>query len=680
MNILKPADASILGAPAPVIAFIVLFLSVSFFCYVMFRRMDVLRKAAPDPRFSNIPTRLMRSLIYGFGQWRQPRYLGAGILHILLFAGFMILSLRSLTLIGRGFSSTFHIPFLTGSVGFAYESLKDYTVIVVLAVCLIAIVRRAVFHPKRYDHPGIAGHEHEAYIILGLVSVLMITDMIHDGSAYRAAGVCGEYHWFPAAAFASVFMPSDDPTTLNFLHVGGYWAHILFFFGLLNYLPISKHFHVITAIPNVFFSNLNKGTIKPVKYGVADWMELDQCGVSGLTGFTWKHILDFYSCADCGRCSDNCPANTVGRALSPKMISVKARDYAYEHFPIFDKTYQDQAHEKKLVGDIITEQEIWACTTCGACEAECPIFIEYIDKIVDMRRYLIDRGEVPQSLQKPLQQIKKKGNAYGAMKSKRAAWTKDLEGFEVRTLAEEERSDLLFFVDSCGSFDPRIQEITKSFARIMARNNLDFAILGQEENDSGNEVRRLGEEGLFEQVSGRNIEAFKARNFGEIVAFDPHAFNAIKNDYPERFNIIHSSQLLTRLLNSGAMSLNADYLRGRMVTYHDPCYLGRHNGIYEEPRRVLKSIPGIQYQEMRHSFSRSFCCSGGGLLLWYENEEEKERMGERRVKMAMEIGAQVIVTACPFCLINIEDAIKTTGNEGKIEVIDLVELVDRSVS
>ena len=187
MNILKPADASILGAPAPVIAFIILFLSVSFFCYVMFRRMDVLRKAAPDPRFSNIPTRLMRSLIYGFGQWRQPRYLGAGILHILLFAGFMILSLRSLTLIGRGFSSTFHIPFLTGSVGFAYESLKDYTVIVVLTVCLIAIVRRAVFHPKRYDHPGIAGHEYEAYIILGLVSALMITDMIHDGSAYRAS-------------------------------------------------------------------------------------------------------------------------------------------------------------------------------------------------------------------------------------------------------------------------------------------------------------------------------------------------------------------------------------------------------------------------------------------------------------------------------------------------------------
>ncbi|MGC8605369.1 MAG: 4Fe-4S dicluster domain-containing protein, partial [Desulfomonilaceae bacterium] len=375
MDVLKTTDTPILGVSAPSMAFIILFLSVSLFCYIMFRRIDLLRKATPDPRFSNISTRLLRSLVYGFGQWRQPRYLGAGILHILLFAGFIILSLRSLTLIGRGFSSTFHIPFLTGSLGFAYESLKDYTVLVVLIVCIVAIIRRAVFHPARYDHPGKKGHEHEAYVILGLVSALMITDMIHDGSALKGLG-SASYNYcyrFPAATFASLLMPENQITALNVLHVGGYWAHILFFFALLNYLPMSKHFHVITAIPNVFFSNLKNGTIKPVRYGVSDWMELEQCGVSDLTGFTWKHILDFYSCADCGRCTDNCPANTVGRSLSPKMISVKARDYAYERFPVFGKLSHASETEKKLVGDIITEQEIWACTTCGACEAECPI-------------------------------------------------------------------------------------------------------------------------------------------------------------------------------------------------------------------------------------------------------------------------------------------------------------------
>jgi Fe-S oxidoreductase len=680
MDILKPADTPLLGIPAPVIALFILVAAAVFFTYVMYRRIDLMRKAAPDPRFSNIPARIGRALLYGFGQWRQPRYLGAGILHILLFAGFMILSLRSLTLIGRGFSSTFHLPFLTGSVGFAYESLKDYTVLVVLIVCVIAILRRAIFHPSRYQHPGAPGHEYEAYVILGLVAALMVTDMVHDGSLYKLESVPGAYYWFPAAALASLFMPSHAPDAINVLHIGGYWAHILVFFALLNYLPISKHFHVITAIPNVYFSKLNRGAVKPVRYGVDDWMTLDQCGVSDLTGFTWKHILDFYSCADCGRCTDNCPANTVGRTLSPKMISVKARDYAYENYPIFGKAPSAQDEDRKLVGDIITESEIWACTTCGACEAECPIFIEYIDKIVDMRRYLIDRGEIPQSLQKPLQQIKKKGNAYGVMKSKRAAWAKGLEDAEVRIISEGESCDVLFFVDSCGSFDPRIQEISKSFAKIMTRTNVDFAILGPDENDSGNEVRRLGEEGLFEQVSDKNIEAFKSRSFNEIVAFDPHAFNAIRNDYAQSFPVIHSSHLISRLLNQKTIALNRNYVGDKVVTYHDPCYLGRHNGVYDEPRHVLKSIPGINYREMKRSFSRSFCCSGGGLLLWYENEDEKERMGEVRVRMAAEIGAQIIVTACPFCLINLEDAIKTTGNEGKIEVIDLIELVDRSLS
>jgi Fe-S oxidoreductase len=676
MAIIEPADFPIAGIPAPAVSAIILIAALSLFAYIMYRRLALLRIGMPDPRFDRIGERIRMALVYGFGQLRQPRYFGAGILHILLFAGFLILSLRSLTLIGRGFSSEFHLPLLTGSAAFLYEVLKDYVVLMVLAVCVICIVRRAFFHPARYDHPGVQGHEGEAYVILGLVSALMVTDMLFDGSALKASQPHGSAALFPAATLASYLLP-ESSSALNFLHVAGYWSHIVVFLALLNYLPISKHFHVITAIPNVFFANLNKGTIKPVEYGVKDWMELPDCGTGRFERFTWKHILDFYSCADCGRCSDNCPAATVGRHLSPKMISVKSRDYAYKYYPIFG-TPPDRG-DVQFTGDVITEEEIWACTTCGACEAECPILIEYIDKIVDMRRYLLDQGSIPASLQKPLQQIKKKGNAYGGSKQKRAAWTKDLEGIQVRELKKGESADLLFFVDSCGSFDPRIQEISKSFARILHRTSSDFGILGQDETDSGNEIRRIGEEGLFEQVAEKNIRAFREREFKEIVAFDPHAFNTIRNDYPERFPIVHASQLLARFLRESKLKLSGDYLSGRTVTYHDPCYLGRHNGIYDDPRSVLGSIPGIALREMGRSFSRSFCCSGGGILLWYENEEEKERMGERRVRMAQEIGAQVIVTTCPFCLINLEDAVKTTGNEGKIEVIDLVELVDRSI-
>lgn len=677
MTMLEPADVPLAGIPAPQVAALILVVAVSFFFYVMYRRIDLLRKAMPDDRFSDIGERIRMLVVYGFGQLRQPRYLGAGILHILLFAGFMILSLRSLTLIGRGFSSQFHLPGLTGNIAFGYEVLKDYTVLIVLLVCVVCIVRRALFHPARYAHPGGGGHEYEAYVILGLVSGLMITDMVYDGSAFQAHAEAGALY-FPAAALGSLFMAGADPAALDELHIAGYWAHILVFFGLLNYLPISKHFHVITALPNVFFARLKKGAIKPVRWGVEDWMSLEECGVGRFGAFTWKNVLDFYSCADCGRCSDNCPANAAGRGLSPKMISIKARDYAYKHFPVFGTA--PNPGEIKFVGDIITENEIWSCTTCGACEQECPIFIEYIDKIVDMRRYLLDQGSLPSTLQKPLQQVKKKGNAYGANKAKRAAWAKELEEIEVRELKKGDAADLLFFVDSCGSFDPRIQELSKSFARILSKTSCDFGILGQDETESGNEIRRLGEEGLFEQVAQKNIEALQERQFREIVTFDPHAYNVIKNDYPVKFPISHASQVIVDLLKDGKLRLSQDYVQGRIVTYHDPCYLGRHNNVYDDPRYVLSRVPGMWLREMERSFTRSFCCSGGGLLLWYENEEEKQRMGEIRVRMAQEIGAQMIVTACPFCLINLEDAVKTTGNEGKIEVIDLVELVDRSLT
>lgn len=678
MTLLEPANVPLAGIPAPVISGIILLVALCLFAYVMYRRLELFRQLNPDQRFDRVGERIKLMLLYGFGQFRQPRYLGAGILHILLFAGFMILSLRSLTLIGRGFSADFHLPLLGGSAGFYYEVLKDYVVLMVLIVCIVAIIRRAVFKPARYAHPGAPGHEGEAYIILGMVSALMVTDMIYDGSAILGGQSHHSAALFPAANFAGLFLAGAGQGALNGLHVAGYWMHILIFFSLLNYLPISKHFHVITAIPNVFLSNLNKGAIKPVKYGVDDWMELEEVGISGFSQFTWKHVLDFYSCADCGRCTDNCPAATVGRALSPKMISIKSRDHAYKYFPVFGSPPEEG--EEQFTGDIITEDEIWACTTCGACEAECPIFIEYIDKIVDMRRYLVEQGNMPQTLQKPLQQIKKKGNAYGGTKTKRAAWTKELEDVEVRELKKGDSADLLFFVDSCGSFDPRIQELSRSFARILAKSGADFGILGKDETDAGNEIRRLGEEGLFEQVAQKNIEAFQQRELREIVAFDPHSFNAIRNDYPEKFPVLHASQLLARLLTQGKVQLKGDYLDGRVVTYHDPCYLGRHNGVYEEPRFVLNRIPGVRYRDMTRCRSRSFCCSGGGLLLWYENEQEKERMGEVRVRMAAEIGAQIIVTACPFCLINLEDAVKTTGNEGKIEIIDMVELVDRCLA
>eukprot|EP00362_Geleiidae_sp_MMETSP1317_P001017 CAMPEP_0201281982 /NCGR_PEP_ID=MMETSP1317-20130820/4587_1 /ASSEMBLY_ACC=CAM_ASM_000770 /TAXON_ID=187299 /ORGANISM="Undescribed Undescribed, Strain Undescribed" /LENGTH=339 /DNA_ID=CAMNT_0047593487 /DNA_START=945 /DNA_END=1964 /DNA_ORIENTATION=+ len=335
-----------------------------------------------------------------------------------------------------------------------------------------------------------------------------------------------------------------------------------------------------------------------------------------------------------------------------------------------------------LVGDIFEEDEIWSCTTCGACEAECPVLIEYIDKIVDLRRGLVDEGMVPQSLQKPLGALEKRGNPYGKLEKKRIDWTKDKEFEEkckVKILEKKQSAQTLYFVDSITSYDDRMQDIARATARILDAGGVDFGILGKKEKDSGNEVRRFGEEMLFCTLKEQNTDAILNSGIKSIVTADPHAFNSLKNDYQNIQSVEHISQVIARMLKSGKISLMPVENTNEIYTYHDPCYLGRHNGIYDIPREVIDAIPNLKRIEMHKDCKdRSFCCGGGGLMLFYEPVEE-QRMGNIRVEMAKQAGANIIVTACPFCMVNIEDAIKTSGMEGKMEAIDLVELIDRHI-
>ena len=463
------------------------------------------------------------------------------------------------------------------------------------------------------------------------------------------------------------------------VHLGAYLVDVLTFYFLLCYRPFGIQFHVETSLFNVYFAKLERGTVKPVRWGVSD-EQLDQVksfGVKTFEDFTWKHMLDFYSCADCGRCSDNCPANAVGRPLSPRFISIKARDYAFEHFPVFGKTNNSHA----LIGGIYSEDEIWSCTTCGACEEECPLLIENIDKIVDLRRGMVDDGNVPKSIQKALKALESRGNPYGKMEKKKADWAKDKDFQQtcaVRVVNGDSGAETLYFVDSITSYDDRIQAIGRATARILAAAGENFGILGASEKDSGHEVRRFGEEMLFQALRDHNTEAIKASGVTRIVTSDPHAFNALKHDYKDVPPVEHISQVIAREVNSGKLKLNRADGGRNVYTYHDPCYLGRHNQVYDDPRAVLDAIPGLKRVEMSRCRDRSFCCGGGGLMLFYEPNED-ERMGVKRVQMAAEAGANVIVTACPFCMVNIEDAIKVSGMEGKMTAIDLAELVDQHI-
>ncbi len=669
-------------------------LGVACFFYIVAKRLAPLRRAERDLRFDRPLTRLGNVLKFWLGQWKHPRYRFAGTLHILIFAGFILLATRAFTVLIVGVSPNFVMPGLSGRAGHIYDIITDYAATIVFLCMVVAAVRRLVFKPTRYAVPAKYGKSHtaDAVFLLGLIAILMVADSLFAASDAAGRAQQGQ----PVEALAILSLPwmlkiaigSMPLASLWGINAGAYLLHELTFYFLLCYRPFGIQFHVETSLFSVYFAKLERGTLKPVRWGVPDEHldEVKSFGVKKFEDFTWKHMLDFYSCADCGRCADNCPANAAGRPLAPRFLTIKARDYAFQHYPVLGRPKEG----KPLIGTIYLEDEIWSCTTCGACEEECPLLVEYIDKIVDLRRGMIDDGNVPQSLQKPLKALESRGNPYGKMEKKKADWAKAAEFQQTCSIKILERNrngensagnrtDTLYFVDSITSYDDRTQSIARSTSRILTYIGENFEILGAAERDSGHEVRRFGEELLFQALRDHNTDAIKEAGVERIVTADPHAYNALKHDYKNVPPVEHISQVIAREVRAGNIQFDGVKHADNVYTYHDPCYLGRHNQIYDDPRNVLDAIPGLKRVEMKRSRDRSFCCGGGGLMLFYEPKEE-QRMGVLRVRMAVEAGANVIVTACPFCMVNIEDAIKVADLEGKMSAIDLTELVDQCIT
>jgi Fe-S oxidoreductase len=666
-------------------------LGVLCFAYIVAKRLVPLLHGQRDLRFDQPLARLAQVLKFWLGQWKHPRYKTAGILHVFIFAGFIVLAMRAFTVLILGVSENFVMPGLSGRAGEIYNTTTDYAATIVFLCMVIAVIRRLVFKPARYAVPAKFGKAHtaDAIFLLALIAILMVADSLFAAAKAAAQSQQGQpvevlavfsLPWILQGALAATALP-----TLGRVYSGAYLLHEVTFYFLLCYRPFGIQFHVETSLFNIYFAKLDREILKPVRWGVSD-EHLDQVksfGVKTFEDFTWKHMLDFYSCADCGRCSDNCPANAVGRPLSPRFLSIKARDYAFQHYPVLGRANNGRPLiGTKECGSIYSEDEIWSCTTCGACEAECPLLVEYIDKIVDLRRGMIDDGNVPQSLQNPLKALESRGNPYGKMEKKKADWTraKDFQQTcNVKIVDGKNGANTLYFVDSITSYDDRMQSIGQATAKILNHVGENFGILGAGEKDSGHEVRRFGEETLFMALRDHNVEAIKASGVKRIVTADPHAYNALKHDYKDVPPVEHISQVIAKEVKAGKIKFNPVENENSVYAYHDPCYLGRHNQIYDDPRYVLDAIPGLKRVEMKRSRDRSFCCGGGGLMLFYEPKED-QRMSVKRVQMAAEAGANVIVTACPFCMVNIEDAIKVAGMEGKMTAIDLAELVDQQIA
>jgi len=728
-------------------------------------RWQLLKVGGPANRFDRLPERVARVLRYGIKQEKMHKYPGAGIAHQAVFFGFGVLLLRTILLVGRGFESDFGLfLFHPGQpLGDVYNLLKDVFAIIVIFGVSYFLYLRILVKPARMTLSG------EGILILGIIFTMMVADVLYDGAAtvlhqkawtyqglsnelsasidtittHRSAQPrTGHVHFDPtepagsAMAFA---LEAAPPALLVVLAHAGFWTHVVLVFIFLNLLPLSKHFHVITALPNILLSNLaprgamaplavatknEDGSEKPATEVLMDRIgavtdlpvpvEGEGVGIGKIEHFSWKAILDFYTCTECGRCSDNCPAHLTGKLLSPKHLTLDLRNYLYTNEKEFitrpegphgdqlvegrEATPDESAAEnetasasERLPGKpfkskevvvpsdpaagIIHPDVIWACTTCRACEEQCPVLISYVDKITDMRRNVVMvRGEFPHELQRPFTGMETNGNPWNLSRLDRAAWS---DGLDVPTLADKGDAKVLYWVGCAASYDDRAKKIARATAKLLKAANVDFAILGQEETCTGDPARRAGNEFLFAMLAETNVATLQGYECEKktIVTACPHCFNTLLNEYPQfgaKLQVVHHTQFMLDLLRQGKLTIKKKL--AEKLVYHDSCYLGRYNDIYDAPREILVAI-GASLVEAEMSRSKGLCCGAGGAQMWKEEEGGNERVNKKRTLQLLQTGAKSIASACPFCMTMLTDGLKAENLEDSVKQMDIAELL-----
>ena len=620
------------------------------------------------------------------------RYWWAGIAHLAIFFGFVVLLFRSLVLFGRGYSEGFTfwgIFGLNNPFGLAYAFVKDVIVVLVLLSTLVFFYYRLIARLQRMTL------SFEGVLILLIIFTMMVAELVYTGADAIIVGGTGLHAAFswaePASSIVTVGLGGADAGTVRFLWHLGFWAHAGLVLLFLNLLPISKHFHVITAIPNVFLQNLAPRGRLPKIEDIEGKIEREETlGLARVDQLSWKGTLDLYTCTECGRCTDNCPANQTGKLLSPKHLTLDLRDYLYHNERKLVAPPNGQAGGNgeggngkpvspadPLVPETIKPEVLWACVTCFACETECPVFISYVDKIVEMRRNLVmEKSEFPAELQNAFQGIERNANPWSFPPDQRAAWA---DGLDVPRMAEKQEAEFLLWVGCSASFDERAKKIARATACLLKAAGVDFAILGEEEMCTGDPARRAGNEFLFQMMAQTNIETLNRYKFKKIITVCPHCYNTLGNEYPDfggKYTVVHHSQILAELVRDGRLKPR-NPVNSRVV-FHDSCYLGRYNDIYDPPRDALRAIPGLTLVEPDRARDRGFCCGAGGAQMFKEEEHGKERVSHRRVQQLLETGAQVVASACPFCQRMLIDGLADKGREEMPE-FDIAELLWKAV-
>lgn len=657
--------------------------SVYLFWTAINRKYQYLMAGQPEQRPEGRDERirsLFRDVLFQKKVMAEP----AGIGHAFIFWGFIVLSFGTLEFIADHIFGA-HLLWIGTADWFVF--MHELFSVFVLVAIAIAAGRRYFIKPMRLDETT------EAYIILGLIGGLVISDLLAAGLQVAVTGEVPGWKAPVAAGLGRLFAGGNE-TVLTVAEEILVWLHLGFLFGFLIFIPRSKHLHMIGAVFNTYFRRLTP----PGRMRTLDLSDesVEEFGVGRVDQFTWKQLLDGYACTECGRCHVNCPATLSGKPLSPKYLILKMRDHLTE---VGDQLLNNKLATAAagaranaevaatavqelpmLIGNVYSEDEIWACTTCRACEEACPVYNEHVDKIMDLRRYMVlTEGKASAEVNRAFQNLERQSNEWGQNRNTRADWAKDLN---VRTMAEVNGEvEYLFYVGSAASFDPRNQKIAVAFVNLLNKAGVDFAILGKEEESDGDSARRLGNEFLYQSLVEANVEIFKAYNVKKIVTTDPHAYNTFKNEYPEfgfAAEVMHASELLAKLIDEGKLVPTKEV--NEVITYHDSCYLGRYNGVYDAPRYILEKIPGIKLMEMERNKERGMCCGAGGGSFWKEEMAGTDRINVLRTEQALETGCSAIGTACPYCMTMMIDGTKAKGVEEQINTYDVVELLNMSVA
>jgi Fe-S oxidoreductase/nitrate reductase gamma subunit len=651
-----------------IIFLVVLVIAFTFFSLRIKTLLKYLKSAQPENRFDRQGERIKKVLNIAFGQTKLLREKFAGLLHFFIFWGFVILLLAILESIVEGLVPGASFKFL-GSLYMPLLFLEELMGLLVIISVIISIIRR-IFPPKRLQVDK--KHKIEAIMILCWIFMIMVSMFFTSAGRIAFMPELTENSRFISSLIAGILPNSGTSLVISEI---AWWMHIGLVLGFMNYLPYSKHLHILSSIPNVYLSKLETpSVIKPIDF---DKEGLEKFGAQDVEDLSWKVILDGYTCTECGRCTNACPANITGKTLSPKEVMMKIRERSFERFPLLinKKTGEENPgvqDEKHLIGDFITEEALWSCTTCMSCMQECPVTIEHLNPIVELRRSMVMMdSRFPEELNATFRNLENNFSPWAFNPAERMDWA---DGLDVKTLAEDKEVEYLYWVGCAGAFDDRYKKVSRAFAMLLNKSGIKYGVLGSLEKCTGDSARRLGNEYLAQMLIKENVNTLNNYGVKKIITTCPHCFNALKNEYPAfggNYEVIHHSVFINNLIEQGKIKISGEKSR---ITYHDSCYLGRYNGIYDEPRNILNKICGEKIPEMDRNHDKGLCCGAGGGRMFME-ELTGKKINVERTEEALKLNPDIIGSACPFCMTMLLDGLKFKNAEEKVKVKDIAEIV-----